>query len=103
MIGIIAAFAHNRVIGNNGIIPWNIPGEQALFRELTTGNIVVMGRRTYDEIGRPLPNRITIVISKSREYSGGNLYTVGTLDKAVKLASDIAPDKYIYLSGGSSV
>ena len=103
MIGIIAAFAHNRVIGNNGIIPWNIPGEQTLFRELTTGNIVVIGRRTYDEIGRPLPNRITIVISKSREYSGGNLYTVGTLDEAVKLASDIAPDKDIYLSGGSSV
>ena len=103
MIGIIAAFAHNRVIGNNGIIPWNISGEQTLFRELTTGNIVVMGRRTYDEIGRPLPNRITIVISKSREYSGGNLYTVGTLDEAVKLASDIAPDKDIYLSGGSSV
>ena len=52
MIAIIAAYAQNRVIGRAGRIPWKIPGEQLRFRELTLGNVVIMGRRTYEEIGR---------------------------------------------------
>ncbi|GAB6160714.1 dihydrofolate reductase [Howardella ureilytica] len=103
MIAIIAAYAHNRVIGNKGIIPWKIPGEQKLFRKLTTDNVVIMGRRTYEEIGRPLPDRITIVISKSRKYSGENLYSADDLETAVKLAHVLDPDKDVYLSGGESV
>ena len=68
MVGLIVAYAKNRVIGNKGQIPWRIKGEQKRFKELTTGNVVIMGRRTYEEIGKPLPNRNTIVVSKTANY-----------------------------------
>ena len=60
MIGLIVARSKNNVIGRNGEIPWKIKGEQKQFRELTTGNVVVMGRKSYEEIGHPLPNRKNI-------------------------------------------
>ena len=69
MIALIVARSKNNVIGRNGKIPWSIPGEQKQFRELTTGNIVVMGRKTFEEIGHPLPNRKNIVISRNAQYS----------------------------------
>ena len=63
MIGLIVARSKNNVIGRNGEIPWKIKGEQKQFRELTTGNVVVMGRKSYEEIGHPLPNRKNIIVS----------------------------------------
>lgn len=69
MIGLIAARSKNNVIGKNGQIPWKIKGEQKQFRELTVGN-VVMGHKSYEEIGHPLPNRMNIVVSQSANYSG---------------------------------
>ena len=75
MIGLIVARSKNNCIGKNGKIPWKIKGEQKQFKELTTGNVVVMGRNSYDEIGHPLPNRETIVISKSKKYVGRNIHT----------------------------
>jgi len=67
MTALIVAFAKNQVIGNKGCIPWKIKGEQKRFRELTTGNVVIMGRRSYEEIGRPLPDRTTIVVSGTKK------------------------------------
>ena len=97
MIGLIAAYAHKGVIGNNGIIPWKIKGEQSRFKELTLGNVVVMGRRSYEEIGKPLPDRITIVVSKTRRFDAENCVTVSSLKEALK----IAQNKDVYISGGS--
>ena len=79
MIGLIVARSKNNVIGKNGEIPWKIKGEQKQFRELTTGNVVVMGRKSYEEIGHPLPNRKNIIVSKTKNFSGENLVTVGSL------------------------
>ena len=75
MIGLIVARSKNNVIGKNGNIPWKIKGEQKQFRELTTGNVVIMGRKSYEEIGHPLPNRMNIVVSTTTEYQGDNLVT----------------------------
>lgn len=75
MIALIAALSKNRVIGKEGRIPWKIKGEQKRFKELTTGNVVIMGRRSYEEIGRPLPGRITIVVSSTKDFTGENCYT----------------------------
>ena len=97
MIALIVAYANNYVIGNQGCIPWKIKGEQKRFKELTTGNVVVMGRRSYEEIGRPLPNRMTIVISNTKNYDDINVKTVRTLEEAI----EIAGDKDIYISGGA--
>ena len=99
MIAIIAAFANNRVIGSKGRIPWEIDGEQKRFRDLTMGNAVIMGRRSYEEIGRPLPNRTTIVLSKTKNFDGKNCMTAKSLPEAIKLAGN----KDIYISGGEKV
>ena len=97
MIALIVAYANNNVIGNKGCIPWNIKGEQKRFRELTTGNVVIMGRRSYEEIGKPLPNRTTIVVSNTKNYNGENCFTAKSLDEAIKLSGD----RDIYISGGA--
>ncbi len=96
MIGLIVARSKNNVIGKNGEIPWKIKGEQKQFRELTTGNVVVMGRKSYEEIGHPLPNRKNIVVSKSKCFIGENLVTVGSLQEAITISNG----ENIYISGG---
>lgn len=101
MIGLIVAYSKNRVIGNKGQIPWKIKGEQKRFRELTTGNIVVMGRRSYEEIGFPLPNRTTIVVSNTKNFDQENCYTVGSLEEAINLGKTM--NKNIYISGGAGL
>lgn len=100
MIGLIVAYSKNRVIGNKGQIPWRIKGEQKRFRELTTGNVVIMGRRSYEEIGRPLPNRYTIVVSNTQRFEAENCTTVGSLAEAIRIADK---EKNIYISGGAGL
>ena len=96
MIALIVARSRNNVIGRNGQIPWKIKGEQAQFRKLTTGNVVVMGRKSYEEIGHPLPNRMNIIVSLSANYSGENLVTVSSLQEAIEADGDAN----IYVCGG---
>lgn len=99
MIALIVAYTKNRVIGNNGCIPWKIKGEQQRFKELTTGNVVIMGRRSFEEIGRPLPNRDTIVVSNTKKFEAENCTTAGSLTEAL----EIAGDKDVYISGGAGL
>lgn len=96
MIGLIAARSKNNVIGKKGRIPWKIKGEQKQFRELTTGNVVIMGRKSYEEIGHPLPNRMNIVVSNSADYTGENLVTARSLKEAIQIAGEAD----VYVSGG---
>ena len=65
MISLIAALASNRVIGSGNQLPWRLPEDLRRFRELTTGKPVIMGRKTYESLGRPLPGRLNIVLSGS--------------------------------------
>ncbi len=99
MIGLIVARSKNNVIGRNGEIPWKIKGEQKFFKELTIGNIVVMGRKSYEEIGHPLPNRQNIIVSKTMKYEGENLITVSSLAEALALSDN----SNIYIAGGYGV
>ena len=96
MIALIVAFANNQVIGNKGRIPWSIEGEQKRFKELTTGNVVIMGRRSYEKIGKPLPNRTTIVISNTKTFDGENCLTAKTLEETIELAGD----RDVFIAGG---
>lgn len=100
MIGLIVARSKNNVIGKGGEIPWRIKGEQKQFKELTTGNVVIMGRRSYEEIGKPLPNRMNIVVSGSKIFEGENLKTVPSLEEALDFAKKQFPDKNIFIAGG---
>lgn len=67
MIGVIVALDKNYLIGKDNQIPWNVPEDLTLFKEKTTGNFIIMGRKTFESIGRPLPNRVNIIISNTME------------------------------------
>lgn len=97
MIALIAAMTPDRVIGREGRIPWNIPGEQKRFKELTMGHTIVMGRRTYEEIGHPLPGRKTVVVSNTKNFDQPGCRTAGSLTEALALSAG----EDVYISGGS--
>ncbi len=115
-ISCIAACTQNNVIGNNGRIPWFITGEQKRFKELTTGHVVIMGRKTFAEIaaklGGPLPNRKTIVLSQSMNQSSvsdnpesSGVWYASSVDQALAVASKIvsSPSEEIFIAGGESL
>jgi len=97
----VAAVARNRVIGNGPDIPWRIPGEQAEFKRLTTGHILVMGRTTYESIGRPLPGRTTIVLTRDRSWSADGVLVAHSLVDALARAA-LLPGEVI-VAGGAQV
>lgn len=84
MISIIAAMSLNRVIGKNNRIPWKIPGEQQRFKQITWGHAIIMGRKTHQSIGKPLPGRTNIVISRQKNYPAPGCILVNSLDEALK-------------------
>ena len=100
MISIIVAVTKDNVIGNNGIMPWKIKGEQRRFKELTTGHTIIVGRKTFQAEGKPLPNRKTIIISKTKNIECENCVTVKSLKEALELAKD---EKEIFIAGGGEI
>ncbi|MGM9940865.1 MAG: dihydrofolate reductase [Bulleidia sp.] len=100
MIRMIAAVSKNNVIGKNGSMPWMIKQELAQFRRLTSGSTVIMGRKTYQSIGKPLPERMNIVISNTVEIREHNCITVHTLSEALACCD---PDRDIWIIGGSTL
>lgn len=98
----IAAVARNGVIGAGGDIPWRVPQDWARFKRLTLGHVVVMGRRTYDSIGRPLPGRTTIVITRDRSWRGHGVRVAASVEEALGLARELEPE-VIYVAGGGEV
>lgn len=100
-IFLVAARSLNDVIGNGMDIPWKVKGEQKLFREITTGGVLVMGRKTFDSIGRPLPGRDTIIVTRNADYHVEGCHTAASLDAALSLARTL--DKPIYIVGGGEI
>jgi dihydrofolate reductase len=98
---LVAAVADNGVIGDRGTIPWRIPGEQAHFKAVTTGHTLVMGRATYDSIGRPLPGRITIVLTRDPGWYVDGALVAPSLDEALRLADDYPGE--VRVAGGAQV
>lgn len=101
MIALIAACDRHRLIGDHGRIPWRIPGEQARFQKLTTGRVVIMGRRTYAEIGRPLPRRQTIVLSRDKTFRAPGCRTAAGLAEALRLGAAFSDQ--LFIAGGAAV
>ncbi len=104
---LIVARSRNNVIGNAQGIPWKLKGEQIQFKELTTGEAVVMGRKTYEDIGHPLPNRLNIVVSNTKEFGSRNdttpvptvLITVHSLQEAIDLVKGMY-NVDLFIAGG---
>ena len=97
----IAAMSLNRAIGAGGKIPWHLPEEFKWFKKMTTGRIIVMGRKTFESIGKPLPNRTTIVLTRSPQPIPG-AQTVSDL-RQIDPASPAFAGREIFICGGAQV
>lgn len=102
---LIAAMAENRVIGRKGKIPWDIPEDREFFKKSTMGHVIVMGRRSYEEIGRPLPGRKMLVVSQTlcQEHLPTEITVLPSLAKAIVYAGKCFPEKKIFLCGGAGI
>lgn len=87
-VSLVVAMARNRVIGRDNALPWRLPADLAHFRKVTMGHPVVMGRRTFESIGKALPGRKNIVITHNREYDAPGCTVVNSLDEAWKAAGN---------------
>lgn len=93
----IAAMANNRIIGKDNQMPWHLPADFAWFKRRTMGKPIVMGRKTYESIGRPLPGRLNIVISRDASLSIEGVITVTSIEQAKQVAGDV--DELMIIGG----
>ena len=100
-VSIVAAVARNGVIGAGGGLPWHLPDELRLFKETTMGHVLVMGRRTYESVGRPLPGRTTVVVTRDREWSPGvdEVLVAHGVEEALERARGLADEVFV-VGGG---
>ncbi len=105
MIALISAMARNRVIGRNNSLPWKLPADMQHFKSLTTGHPVIMGRKTFESLGRPLPNRTNIVISRNPDYAPAGCLAARSIDAALELAARHLPpdDPQAFVIGGENL
>lgn len=92
--------ARNRVIGARNSIPWRVPGEQKLFKEITMGHHIVMGRKTYESIGKLLPGRTSVVVTRQRGYQVPGAIVVHSLEQAFAAA---AGEDEVFVIGGAEL
>ena len=85
-LSIVVAMDSNRLIGKDNGLPWHLPADLAFFKKLTTGNTILMGRKTFDSIGRPLPNRRNIVITRNADIEITGCEVVNSIEEALSLA-----------------
>ena len=100
-VTLVVAMGANRVIGADGGLPWHLPEDLAHFKRLTLGHPMVMGRATYESIGRPLPGRTTIVVTRRSDWSADGVETAASLDAALQRAAEL--DDEVFLVGGGQV
>lgn len=104
-VSLIVAMSRNRVIGAQNKLPWNIPEDLKRFREITTGHPIIMGRKTFDSIGRPLPKRTNIVITRDSKRTIEGCLVVDSLERAIAEASaaGIPGSDEVFVIGGGEI
>lgn len=101
MIHIIAAISKNNALGKGNQLLWHLPNDLRYFKKVTTGHPVIMGRKTFESIGKPLPNRLNLVISRNKQPNTENLIFCNSLEEAIALASH--QDEDIFIIGGGEI
>lgn len=105
-VAFIVAVAENGVIGRNGQLPWRMPTDLRQFRKLTLGKPIIMGRKTYDSIGKPLDNRDNIVVTRQRGFTQPGIHVVSTIADALALGRSLAARRgvdEVMIIGGAEV
>lgn len=101
MVTIVVAMGKNHGIGKENQLLWHLPKDLKHFKELTSGHPIIMGRKTYESIGKPLPNRTNIVISRKQDWFQEGILIVGSIKEAVKFAQKI--DENVFIIGGGNI
>lgn len=99
-LSLVVAISKNRAIGKNNKLLWYIPEDMKRFKAITSGHPIIMGRKTFESIGRPLPDRLNIVISHDPVYSAPGCEKAGSLDEALELAKKQPTDEIFVIGGG---
>lgn len=102
LISAIVAMSENYVIGIDNQLPWHLPADLKHFKSLTTGHPILMGRKTYESIGRPLPNRTNIILTRNPSYQAPNCVVVTSIDEAIATAIE-QNNQEIFIIGGAHV
>lgn len=102
-IAIIAAISTNMVIGRDNKIPWHISEDLIRFKALTIGHPIIMGRKTFESIGKPLPKRANIVITRDKDYSAPGINVAHSIDEAIETARAIEGSEEIFIIGGGQI
>ena len=102
MIKILVACDENRVIGKDNQLIWHLPADLKRFKSLTTGHVILMGRKTYESIGKPLPNRTTIVITRQTDFQAEGTITAHSVDEAILKAKSLSRED-IFIVGGAEI
>jgi dihydrofolate reductase len=100
MISMIAAFADGRVIGVDGDMPWHLPGDLQHFKKITSGHPILMGRKTFESIGRPLPKRRNIVLSRDKAFSPAGVEVIHDFSEVTLLMKE---EEEFFVIGGATV
>lgn len=100
MITLIAAIAQNNALGKNNDLIWHLPADLKHFRQLTTGHHIIMGRKTYESIGKPLPNRTTIIVTRNKEYFQEGCLIASSLEEAIEICKN---EKTVCIVGGEQI
>lgn len=99
ILSMIVAHADNRIIGRDNDMPWHLPADLAYFKKTTLGKPVIMGRKTYESIGRALPGRLNIVISRDMNYQAPDVTVVSSVENALAQAGNV--DEVMVIGGGA--
>lgn len=102
MIKILVACDENRVIGKDNQLIWHLPADLKRFKSLTTGHVILMGRKTYESIGKPLPNRTTIVITRQVDFQAEGTITAHSVEEAILKAKSLTRED-IFIVGGAEI
>jgi dihydrofolate reductase len=100
VLSLIVAMDNNRLIGSNNGLPWNLPADLQHFKAITMGKPIVMGRKTWQSLGRPLPGRKNIVITRDSDFQADGAEIVYSLDEALQMASD---SEEVMIIGGANL
>lgn len=100
-VSLIVAIASDGTIGDDGTLPWRLPADLAHFKRITMGHPIIMGRRTFEAIGRPLPGRMNIIVTRCRSYHAGEPAVVHDVDAAIRHAANA--DAEVFIIGGAQI
>ena len=100
MVTIIAAIANENALGKDNDLIWHLPADLKRFKKVTSGHHILMGRNTFESIGKPLPNRTTVIITRNNDYKADGCIVVDSIEKAIEVAKN---DEHIFIIGGAQI